>query len=66
MLSLARITPAPPVASEVVQRPDPRQGWLVRGVWEAPVWAFYAVAVAVVVVALAYVAFALRPRKGTD
>jgi hypothetical protein len=38
----------------------------VRGVWEAPAWAFYAVAAAVLVVALAYVAFALRPRKGND
>jgi hypothetical protein len=39
-------------AGEIVHRPDPG---LARGKWEAPSWAFLAVAVAAVVITLLYV-----------
>jgi hypothetical protein len=45
--------------SETVQRPEPG---LARGRWEAPVWVFYAVAVAAVAFGLAWVVSALRTR----
>ena len=49
-----------PVPGETVERPEPG---LARGRWEAPGWFFYAVAVAALVSAVAWIATALRARR---
>jgi hypothetical protein len=46
-----------------VERPGPEAG-LARGRWEAPSWAFVVVAVAALLGGLAWLAVALRMRKG--
>ena len=43
-----------------IQRPDPG---LARGRWEAPSWAFWAVAVAAMLGGLAWLALAIRTRR---
>lgn len=48
--------------SETVERPE---GGLARGRWEAPPWAFVVVAVAALLGGLAWLAVALRTRRGT-
>jgi hypothetical protein len=50
---------APPIPSDDVVRPEPG---LARGRWEAPAWAFYAVAAAALLGGLAWLAVALRTR----
>ncbi|HEY3817136.1 MAG TPA: hypothetical protein VGL81_08195 [Polyangiaceae bacterium] len=50
-----------PAPAESIQRPDPG---LARGRWEAPPWAFYLTMAAVVLGALAWLAVALRTRRG--
>jgi len=49
-----------PGTTVVVERPDPG---LARGRWEAPEWVFYAIAVATVVGAIAWLAAFIRSRK---
>ena len=56
------LTPSPAPSDDVV-RPD---AGLARGPWEAPAWAFYAVAAAALLGGLAWLAIALRTRTARD
>jgi hypothetical protein len=56
-------SPAPSATStEIVHRPDPGSG-IQRGKWEAPAWAFYAMAAFVVVLAAAYLVRRLQAKR---
>jgi hypothetical protein len=63
LLEQRRVQQQSVAPSASIQRPDGPPYSLARGRWEAPSWAFWAVAVAALLGSVAWLALAIRTRR---